>query len=294
MTSAIDTMLKKYKLSSDTQQKNALKEIMQEIALLGLFRSGFFSKAAFYGGSALRMFHGLDRFSEDLDFTLLEPDKNFELINYTSYIEEELGAYGFKVKITEKRKAENSTIKSAFIKGGTRINLLQIKSIVPAVTGVLPNEMLKIKLELDIDPPSRAEDEVKYHLLPVPFSVRLYNLPSLFAGKIHALLCRKWKNRVKGRDFYDYLWFLSNSINPHLKHLTSRMRQTGHLRNDEELSDQLLLKLLIDKFLETDFSQAKKDVVPFIKNPDILNLWSKDFFIKISEDASKKWSGTKV
>ncbi|MCF7919921.1 MAG: nucleotidyl transferase AbiEii/AbiGii toxin family protein [Candidatus Cloacimonetes bacterium] len=288
MNSAISSMLNKYGAVTISQQKNALKEIIQEIALLGLFRSDFFSKAALYGGSALRIFHGLNRFSEDLDFSLLEPDKAFDLLKYSHYIKNELEAYGFEVNLEVKDKTRINSIRSAFIKTGTAVNLMQIKPAMQLVPGVHAEELLKVKLEVDTDPPADAEYEVKYQLNPVPYSVRLFTLQSIFAGKIHALLFRKWKNRVKGRDFYDYLWFLSHNLKPDMKHLTRRMQQSGNWQVPEILTSENLLALLIKKFSDTDFEQAKKDVKPFLKNPAVLDTWSKEFFVSISEDMMRK------
>jgi len=287
MHSAIETMLKAYELNSVEDKKNALKEIVQEIALLGLYRSGFFSKAAFYGGTALRIFHGLDRFSEDLDFSLLESNNSFQISRYTKSIQSELGAYGFEMRVEEKTKSTESAIKSAFIKGGTEIHLLKINSIRKPVKGVHANEQLKIKLEVDTNPPAGAEYEVKYQLNPIPFSVRLFSPESLFAGKMHALLCRSWGKRVKGRDFYDYIWYLSHNFKIDLDHLSERMRQTGHLANDTMLSNDLLLDKLLARFKEIDFEQAKRDVLPFIKNAQSLDLWSEEFFKAVSLDKLK-------
>jgi len=280
-------MLTQYNLNNVEDYKYALKEIVQEIALLGLFRSGFFNKAAFYGGTALRIFHGLDRFSEDLDFSLLTPQKDFDLSKYTKYIETELGAYGFEMTVDEKTKLTDTAIKSAFIKGGTKIHLLKISSIKNPVTGVHSNEEIKIKLEVDTEPPGSAEYEVRYQLNPVPYSVRLFSTSSLLAGKLHAILFRSWKNRVKGRDYYDYLWYLSKNIEVNLEHLSCRMKQTKHLDENEVLNEEMLLNFLFDKFKETDFNQAKKDVLPFIKDSSVLQLWSEDFFKKITEDKLK-------
>jgi len=287
MHSAIESMLEKYEPINIEDHKNALKEIVQEIALLGLFRSGFFNKAAFYGGTALRIFYGLDRFSEDLDFSLLIPEKDFNLSKYTKYIQNELGAYGFEMTVEQKTKSLDTPIKSAFIKGETKIHLLKINSIKNPVKGVHADEQIKIKLEVDTDPPEGAEYEVKYQLNPVPYSVRIFSQSSLFAGKLHAILCRSWKNRVKGRDYYDYLWFLSKNIEVNLEHLSNRMKQTDHLKKDEILTEYKLFQLLSDRFQEVDFEQIKRDVLPFIKNPDVLELWSDDFFRKITEDKLK-------
>ncbi len=284
MHSAIETMLEKYKLISNEDYKNALKEIVQEIALLGLFRSGFFSKAAFNGGTALRIFYGLDRFSEDLDFSLLAPDKEFQLSKYTKFVKQELSAYGFEMKIEQKIKSVESQIKSAFIKGGTKIHLLKINSINPPVTGVHANEQIKIKIEVDIDPPASAKYNTKYQLNPIPYSVRLFSLPTLFSGKLHAILCRNWSNRVKGRDFYDYIWYLSKNIGYNLEHFSARMKQTKHLGENKILTHQNIIDLLSHKFNEIDFEQAKKDVLPFINDLSQLDIWSKEFFIQITED----------
>ena len=284
MHSAIELMLEKYDPKNINDHKNALKEIIQEIALLGLFRSGFYNQAAFYGGTALRIFYGLDRFSEDLDFSLLSPKSDFNFSRYTKYIQNELGAYGFEMTVDEKSKTTDSAIRSAFIKGGTEIHLLKINSIKNPIKGIHANEQFKIKLEVDTNPPSGAEYEVKYQLNPIPYSVRLFSASSLFAGKIHALLYRKWGNRVKGRDFYDYIWYLSKNIKVDLNHLSNRMKQTDHLTGRETLTREVLVNLLLNKFTEVDFIQAKKDVLPFIKNAQALELWSEDFFKKVTED----------
>ena len=283
MINPIQTMLKKYETTTIEEKKNALKEIVQEIALLGLFRGNFYTKAAFYGGTALRIFYGLDRFSEDLDFSLYEPDSNFDLNRYLKFIETELGAYGFEMKAEQKKKANDSEIMSAFIKGNTVTNMLKIT---PDKFNRLPinrNEQLKIKLEVDINPPKYGEYEVKYLLNPIPFSVKLFSESSLFAGKLHALLCRAWKTRVKGRDLYDYVWYLSKSAPLNLKHLEARMQQSGHLKENINLTKELLSSMLQERFSEIDYSQAKQDVIPFIKDSEKLQLWSEEFFQNITD-----------
>lgn len=287
MHSAIADMLKTYDCRTADDYRHALNEIVQEIALLGLYRGGFFSKAAFYGGTALRIFYGLDRFSEDLDFSLVKPDKKFDLSFFTQVVQDELGAYGLDMTVQEKIKQNDSPVKSAFIKRGTQIHLLKIASVQPAVTGINPRDQLKVKLEVDTQPPGGATFEMKYQLRPFPYSVRLYTPPSLFAGKIHALICRSWKSRVKGRDFYDYVWFLSRSTPVNIVHLAERMKQTGHLPPRSALTEEDLKNRLHRRFATVDFSQAKKDVLPFIKNTDSVKLWSADFFSQITNDKLK-------
>ncbi len=198
MQEAIAQMLTKYECKSADDYVHALREILQEIALLGLWRSKFFEKAAFYGGTALRTLYGLDRFSEDLDFSLLEPMADFELKRYSDALEKELVAFGFEVSVEVKNKSVETAVQSAFLKGNTANQLLVIQAGEEIVRQIPPGQIVRIKLEIDTDPPGGFATENKYLLQPIPFSVRSYTLPNLFAGKMHALLCRRWKNRVKG------------------------------------------------------------------------------------------------
>ncbi|HBU69633.1 MAG TPA: hypothetical protein DEE98_04540 [Elusimicrobia bacterium] len=283
--SAAGSMLSKYPHKTKEDQTNALKEIIQQVALLGLFRAGFFDKAAFYGGTALRLFHGLPRFSEDLDFSLMKKETNFSLEPYCEAVQTELLAYGFETEVTHKKKSSDTAIESAFIKAGTLTHLLKIGATHPAAIGVHSGELLKIKLEVDTDPPSSATYEVKYLLEPIPFSVRVFSLPSLFAGKVHALLCRNWKGgRVKGRDLYDFVWYVSKNIPLDAAHLTKRIQQTGQIGPKESLNRTDIQQMLIKKFKDIDYKQARHDIVPFIKNPDEVNIWSAEFFSSIANN----------
>lgn len=283
MHSAIENLLEKYDCSTTEGYKNALKEIIQEIALLGLFRAGFFDLAAFYGGTALRLFYHLERFSEDLDFSLLAVDPDFDLQPYCIAIQAELGAYGFEVDVSPKEK-RHSAIASAFIKGETLRHLLKIRAIQPTVSGVSPHELLKVKVEVDTHPPPAAEYEIKYALTPIPYSVRVFTAPCLFAGKIHAVLCRAWKNRVKGRDLYDYLWYLSRGIPVHLAHLEQRLIQTQSYPRTEPLTLEMLRQMLQERFATIDYRQAQQDVRPFIKDPRSLELWSAELFTAVTRE----------
>ncbi|MFW5769880.1 MAG: nucleotidyl transferase AbiEii/AbiGii toxin family protein [Spirochaetota bacterium] len=284
MHNAVLDMIENYNCSSTEDYKNALKEVIQEIALLGLFRGKFFDKAAFYGGTALRIFYGLQRFSEDLDFSLIRPEGSYDITPQLEYIENELESYGFSVDVIKKEKSEKSAIESAFIKDNTLTHMVKIQTSELPEYIIHPDEIFKIKLEVDTDPPGEAEYEVKYHLKPIPFSVRLFTLESLFAGKVHAILCRKWKNRVKGRDFFDYVWYLSRGTALNLHHLEERMKQTGHLRVHEVLKKDNLYELLFSKFSSVNFKQAVSDVRPFVREQDSLNVWSSEFFTAITKE----------
>lgn len=279
MNNAIEQMMKAYETSSATDKKNAIKEVVQEIVLCGLSRAGFFEKAAFYGGTALRIFYGLDRFSEDLDFSLISEDKSFELERYLPVLEKELTAWGLNLKVETHEKSIDSDISSAFVKGNTKEQLLLFYPLDNIVKSVPSSEIIKVKFEVDTTPPMYASFEHKYRLLPMPYDVLLYDQPSLFAGKIHAVLCRSWKNRVKGRDLYDYLFYLSRNVPVNLKHLNARLEDTGFSGGDIET----IKKLLNIRFESIDFNQAKQDVLPFVKNPAVLDAWSKELFCSVTE-----------
>jgi len=255
-----------------------LKEIIQRICLLGLWRAKFFEHAAFYGGTALRLLYGLDRFSEDLDFSLLEPRPNFSLQTYFGALRRELDGFGFETDIVQKDKAQAVPIVTAFAKSNTRMQFLKI-GVPQRLTGQVPgNQLLKVKFELDTDPPPGFTTEIRYVLQPVPFSVKAFAPQDLFAGKMHALLCRRWGNRVKGRDWYDTVWFAGKQIPLNLNHLAARMRQTGHLEPDLPLTKDAWRKRFDQAIQKLDVDAAIQDVRPFIRNSSQLELWSKDFF----------------
>ncbi|QVW36926.1 nucleotidyl transferase AbiEii/AbiGii toxin family protein [Geobacter sulfurreducens] len=278
MHEAVARMLAKYEPKSVDDSVRALREIIQEVALLGLWRSKFFEHAAFYGGTALRILYGLDRFSEDLDFSLLEPSPDFNLARYTASLEEELSAFGFNVRVEMVDKAVESAVQSAFLKANTRNELLVIETGGELAGQVAAGQVLKVKIEVDTDPPTGFTTSTRYLLQPIPFAVRSYSLPDLFAGKMHALLFRRWKNRVKGRDWYDFVWYAANHPQLNLAHLEQRMRQTGHWGGDLPLSPAAFRELLSDSIDRLDVDQARNDVAPFVKDQQALALWSHDFF----------------
>lgn len=284
MGKAIEEMLKNYRVDHIYDRKNAMKEIMQEIVLCGLSRAGFFKKAAFYGGTALRIFYGLDRFSEDLDFSLESADLNFDLASYFPMLEKEVKAFGLNLEIPEKEKTKEGTIRSAFLMGNTKEHLLLFYADENAAGSVAKNETVKIKFEVDINPPAFATFEHKYRLLPVPYEVRLYDVPSLFAGKIHAVLCRAWKSRVKGRDLYDYVFYLSRGSAVNQRHLRERLIDSGYISQSEDCSLAAIKRMLSERFDSIDYAQARHDVEPFIHDSTVMDVWSPDFFKQITEN----------
>lgn len=288
INAVIKTMLDKYHCSSEQDYINALKEIFQEVALLGLWRSKFYEKAAFYGGTALRILYGLDRFSEDLDFTLLKKDKNFDLAPYNQAIKEELQSFGFQVSVETKNKNVETNIESAFIKATTKKQLIVIKATSDIVNRIHHMHTIKIKMEVDTDPPGKFHTEIKNSLLPIPFSVKTLTQPDLFAGKLHAILCRPWQTRVKGRDWYDLVWYVARNIPVNLIHLQERLIQSSAWNKKNQLSKDALLELLESKIRQTDFKTAKTDVLHFISDKKAVALWSKDFFFEVIQDICTK------
>jgi predicted nucleotidyltransferase component of viral defense system len=280
MNNAVKKMLERYSCNTQEETLNALREILQEVALLGLWRSKFFEHAAFYGGTALRILYGLDRFSEDLDFSLLVPDSTFELSRYLPALLSELAGFGFKVDGKIQQKSGETAVQSAFLKAHTLQVMLEFDIDATVQKRIHPGQLLKIKLEVDTDPPPGFTSEAKYLLQPIPFAVRTYSLSDLFAGKIHALLFRKWKNRVKGRDWYDFVWYCAYHPHLHVSHLQERMRQSGHWSN-ESLSFVDVRNFLKDAVQALDVSQAIQDVRPFIRDPKVLEIWSTDFFMAL-------------
>lgn len=284
MNNIIEQMLSKYEIKNTNDEINALKEIVQEIVLLGLSRGNFFNEAAFYGGTALRIFYNLDRFSEDLDFALINSNKDFDISKYFIYIEKELRAYGLNLLVDTKEKSTESDIKTAFVKGDTLEHILKF---FPNGSNHTYNNLLKnikIKFEVDINPPEGAIYEEKYKLLPSPHQVKLYDKSSLFAGKIHAIICRTWKNRVKGRDLYDYIYFLANDASVNLELIRNKLIRSNVINDNDKFDIDILKRLLIDKFNEIDYTLAREDVIPFILDVDSTNLWSKEFFISITSN----------
>lgn len=275
---AIQDLIKKYRESS-LKKKDILREILQQSALLGLARQRFFEHAAFYGETALRILYGLDRFSEDLDFSLLKPNATFNFHPFLVGLRKEMQSFGFHVEVESKKK--EPPILSAFMKGNTLKMLLTIEEEDFTHNGVHPDEKISIKLEIDTNPPVGFEVETKLVLNPTPFYVLTYIPTDLFAGKMHAILCRSWKTRVKGRDWYDLIWFIRNGIPVHLSHLAHLMKQSGNLPSEQALDQENLIEFLKGKIRKLDWEQAKFDVKAFISNPIVLDIWSESFFLDL-------------
>ena len=264
-----DNMLSHYELTTEQQKRNAIFEVNQQIILAGLYAGGFFESAAFYGGTCLRIFHGLQRFSEDMDFSLLTPDENFDFSKYFQPIVDAFALVGREVEITKKDKKSFGKVESAFLKDNTDVYDVTFQT----------EKSIKIKIEVDTNPPLNFTTEQKLLLQPHSFMTRCFTLPDLFAGKMHALVYRAWKNRVKGRDWYDFEWYVRNGVSLDFAHLAERCKQF----NGEDITPESFKEKLIERLSTADIKQVKEDVLSFVRNPKELDIWSNDYFVQLAE-----------
>ena len=260
-------MLSRYSINNEQDKRNATYEVLQQIVLAGLYRGGFFNKAAFYGGTCLRIFHGLDRFSEDMDFSLLDSSGDFVFEDYFPVIKNEFAMLGREVTISKKDKKTFGRVESAFLKDNTDVYDLNFQT----------QKSIKVKIEVDTCPTSKFETEQKLLLLPFSFMVRCYTLPDLYAGKLHAITFRAWKNRVKGRDWFDFEWYVRNGVELNFTHLQERILEF----NGESMNKDQFIEKLKDRISSTDINQVKADVIPYIKNVEGLDIWSTDYYLQL-------------
>lgn len=262
-----DQMLSAYDLTTEQQKRNATFEVNQQLVLAGLYNGGFFNEAAFYGGTCLRIFHGLHRFSEDMDFSLLAPNGKFDFANYFQPIIDMFALVCRDVEIKKKDKKNFGKVESAFLKDNTDVYDITFQT----------EKSVKIKIEVDTQPPLKFNTEQKLLLLPQSSMTRCFTLPDLFAGKMHALVYRAWENRVKGRDWYDFEWYVRHNIPLDFTHLHERALQF----NQEDITKESFLEKLNERLATSDINQVKSDVLPFVRNPKELDIWSNDYFLQL-------------
>lgn len=268
MNEIYEQMMSAYEFRTEQQKRNAVFEVNQQIILAGLYNGGFFDRAAFYGGTCLRIFHGLQRFSEDMDFSLLAPDNHFDFSRYFPPIIDQFAMVGRDIEIHKKEKKTFGKVESAFLKDNTDVYDITFQT----------EKAVKIKIEVDTQPPLKFETEQKLLLMPQSFMTRCFTLPDLFAGKMHALVYRVWKNRVKGRDWYDFEWYVRHNVPLDFEHLQERALQF----NGESISKDTFMKKLAERLSSADINQVKADVLPFIRDPKELEIWSNDYFLQLA------------
>ena len=264
-----DNMLSAYGVTTEQERRNAIFEANQQVILAGLYNGGFFDVAAFYGGTCLRIFHGLQRFSEDMDFSLLTPNDKFDFTKYFQPIIDEFAIVGREVEIKKKDKKSFGKVESAFLKDNTDVYDVSFQT----------DKSIKIKIEVDTQPPLNFGTEQKLLLQPHSFMTRCFTLPDLFAGKMHALVYRGWKNGVKGRDWYDFEWYVRHNVPLDFAHFAERVRQF----NNEEIRQEVFMAKLKDRLASADINQVKNDALPFVRNPNELDIWSNDYFVQLAD-----------
>jgi predicted nucleotidyltransferase component of viral defense system len=284
MNSTIDELLASYKPENLEDTKSALREIIQSIVLVGLSKSDFFSKASFYGGTSLRLFYGLNRFSEDLDFTLNQKDLSFTFDSYFPYVKEVASSYGIDLTIIKKEKDCLTPIESAFAKINTFQTFLSLKIDSTKTSLLHKDELMKVKFEVDKDPALGFNYESKWLTRPEFAPIRVLDLPSLFAGKIHAVLCRNYKNTVKGRDYYDFLFFISKGVSPNLVYLRNKLINTGKIKETDTFNLSILKQMLHQRFTTVNFEEASKDATRFLSKPENLSYYSREMFDSLVEN----------
>jgi hypothetical protein len=276
----IKAWLDTYHPRTINETRNALRQIMQEVALAGLYRAGFFKYAAFYGGTALRIFHDLPRFSEDLDFSLIKKNSEFSILPFLDAIILEFNSLGMKVSVQEKKKSLSTQIDSAFLKTDTIWKELSLEASIPQLSKGIP-PAVKIKLEVDTMPPLGFSTENALLIRPFSFYVNCFSLPSLFAGKMHALLFRKWANREKGRDWFDIEWFIQKGIALDFNHFLIRSQESSDI-SSADFQPENLLNLLVSRIESVNLNHIKEDVIRFlppgVSTPEI---WSREYFRKL-------------
>ena len=276
MKDVIQNKLRDYDCRTAEEEESAIKEITQEVILYALAKVGFFSKAVFQGGTCLRIIHGLDRFSEDLDFILNATDVSFDISPYLEAVGPILRVYGYEIEITGEDKADQH-IRKRFLRDDAIKKVLNFKHYSDI------GKKIKIKIELDVNPPPGSKTEQEYIDFPIDFSLAVQDLSSLFAGKCHALLCRKF---IKGRDWYDFSWYVSKNITPNYEFLTSALKQVGPWQHQEFAADSSWLREKLSEKIETiDWGEAVEDIKRFLKpeGRESLNLWETRFFLKKAE-----------
>jgi predicted nucleotidyltransferase component of viral defense system len=270
----IQEKIESYRCQSAEEEENAMKEITQEVALLALSRAGFFKHGIFLGGTCLRILHSLNRFSEDLDFALLKPDPAFDWNPYLKEMQLEFEAYGYKLEVQDRSKADLA-VKAAFLKDDSIGRILTLSHLKKNRN----HKKIVIKLEIDTNPPTGGVTEMKYLNFPAAFAVQAMNLPSLFAGKTHALLCRQY---VKGRDWYDFLWHAARGTPLNFELVKTAFMQNGPWKGQELVCDrEWFIETMRKKIESMDWTAARADVESFVRMSEraSLKLWSVEFFL---------------
>jgi len=279
----IQDRLDLYNCQSELEEEHAIREITQEVALAALGRTDYFKQAVFQGGTCLRIFYGLNRFSEDLDFILQKPDASFTLEPYLGALSDELKAYGYDIEIVDRSNAKTN-VRKAFIKDDSVGKVLQVNHA--GKTG--PLRKIRVKIEVDTNPPAGGRWQINYLDFPFVSSVTAQDMPSLFAGKIHALLCREY---TKGRDWYDFIWYAGRQADINCAFLAAALKQQGPWQGQNlNVDKQWCIEALREKIDSVNWQDAKDEIRRFVRANELpsIELWNRELFLNRLERYASK------
>lgn len=280
----IKAKLREFDPADASEQENALQEILQCMVLASLSRAGLFTEAIFHGGTCLRILFGIARFSEDLDFLLKKPDPGFRWKKYLDAVRKDAEMEGIRFETAEKEQAE-ATVRKAWLKTDSIGTELIFTSPFPR----MKQRKIRIKLEVDTNPPEGSGIETHFLSFPATAPVTTQDLPSAFATKSHALLCR---NYTKGRDWYDFLWFANRRIKPRLDVLSNALLQQGQWAGTRvDVDKAWYLAELRNSVAKTDWTRAIEDIRRFITRREQVGLdhWNTEFFLYMVEKMEREW-----
>lgn len=272
MNRILEERFRGYNAETTEEEFDALREILQEVILSGLSDTDFFNLAVFQGGTCLRLIHGLRRFSEDLDFVMLDAQSRFDWSTYEKNIASRCNLYGFEPEFLN-RENQTGPVKKMLVRQGS------ISDLISFAHAQDPRRKIRIRLEIDVNPPEGLFSETSFLDFPLPYRLQVPTINCLFAGKCHALLCRQY---TKGRDLYDFQWFVSKKVEPDLEYLENTLIQTGPWEGrDIQVTPSWLKLTLIERINSLDWNAAKDDILRFLPEGEIetVMLWGREFFL---------------
>lgn len=283
----LSARLRDYAPANAVEQENVLQELLQHYVLAGLSRSGLFAAAMFHGGTCLRIVNGMNRFSEDLDFLLKHPDSGFRWQRHLESVRRDCVQEGVDFEVQDKSKT-GTAVQKAFLK---------TDSIGRSLTLDLPFERyqarkIRIKLEIDTNPPLGSTFTTNYITFPVTAPLTTQSLHSGFALKLHALLCHSY---VKGRDWYDFVWYIAHKIAPDLDLLGRALHRQGPWAGEPIVVSMEWVREHVQAAIgRIDWAVARDDVQRFLPHVEQegLRAWCADFFLQqlshINDAAAKR------
>ena len=275
----LQNRLESYRCTSAEEEFNAIREMLQEMILAALSRTDFFVRAAFHGGTQLRIFEGVRRFSEDLDFALVSKETGLDLLPYMEKVAEEMSALGVQLEVKDRTNAA-MTVKKGFLKNDSLVRILELRFVGKKGSVGSPGKIV-IKMEVDANPPTGATYRAAQLFFPFPASVRSFDRESSFAGKMHALLCRQY---VKGRDWFDFVWYVGERVKINHALLSSALDQVGPWAGHGVATDDKWVgEQLLQVICRIDWAEARRDVLPFVYASDrpSVDLWNEAFFANL-------------